>query len=561
MHTQNRIVVIGGTACGPKAAARARRLDADSSITLIEQDENLSTATCGLPYYVSGVIRDRDNLLVAGEDHFRKVLNLDVLLNTRAMAIDRTAHTIEVLDLSTNIISPVPYDKLVLATGGMPVVPKFPGIDLNGIFTMTKLRDADAIKDLIIPDRAKRAVVIGAGLIGLEMAEALVSRRLSVTVVEALDTLLPALLDYEIAAFVEKSLHERGVTFLPGQRVTGFEGDSGHNVRSVVTEERSLEADLVIMAIGVKPDVGLARDAGIEIGTTGGISVDKYLRTSDPDIYAGGDCVENTHRITGQKVLVPLGSTANKHGRVIGTNITGGKETFPGVLGTAAVKVFNCNVGRVGLNESQAKEAGYDVVTCIAPDNEHASYYPGAKPIVVKLVADKQNGKLLGGQVVGSGDTAKRVDVLVTALTFGAGVEDLSELDLAYAPPYNSAMDPLHNAANIIRNKLSGYADALSPMEVKKKIDNGDDFILLDVRRNIELMENRIDARQLKHIPVQELRARTDELPRNAEIVIYCQRSVRAYQALRILVGAGFKNLKFMDGSIVTWPYELVSGK
>ena len=560
MHTQNRIVIVGGTACGPKAAARARRLDPDASITVIEQDGNLSTATCGLPYYVSGIIRDRDNLLVAGDDHFNKVLNVDVLLNTRAMAIDRAAHTVNVLDLNTNKSSSIPYDKLVLATGGMPVIPKFPGIGLDGIFTLTKLHDADAIKNLMVPDGAKRAVVIGAGLIGLEMAEALIFRRLSVTVVEALNTILPALLDYEIAAFVEKHLHERGVTFLPGQRVTGFEGDSNNRVRSVVTGEGSLEADLVIMAIGVQPDVGLAREAGVKIGVTGGIAVDEYLRTSDPDIYAGGDCVENTHRITGQKVLVPLGSTANKHGRIIGTNVTGGNETFPGVLGTAAVKVFNCNVGRVGLNENQAKEAGYNVVTCLAPDNEHASYYPGGKPIVVKLVADKQNGRLLGGQVVGTGDTAKRIDVLVTALTFGAGVEDLAELDLAYAPPYNSAMDPLHTAANIIRNKLSGLSDALSPMEVKGKMDNEDNFILLDVRTNFELIESRIDTRQLKHIPVQELRERINELSRDAEIVIYCYRSVRAYQALRILTGAGFKNVKFMDGSIVTWPYELVSG-
>jgi rhodanese-related sulfurtransferase len=315
------------------------------------------------------------------------------------------------------------------------------------------------------------------------------------------------------------------------------------------------------MAIGVKPNVDLARRAGIEIGAAGGIAVDEYMRTSDPDIYAGGDCVENTNRITGQKVLVPLGSTANKHGRVIGTNITGGSETFPGVLGTAAVKVFNCNVGRVGLNESQAIEAGYDVVTCLAPGNEYASYYPGGKPIVVKLVADRQNGRLLGGQVVGTGDTAKRIDVLVTALTFGANVEALAELDLAYAPPYNSAMDPLHNAANIIRNKLSGHAAGLGPVEVKKKIDNGDDFVLLDVRTNFEFIEGRIDARQLKHIPLPELRARIDELSRDSEIVIYCHRSVRAYQALRILAGAGFKNVKFIDGSIVTWPYELVIGK
>jgi NADPH-dependent 2,4-dienoyl-CoA reductase/sulfur reductase-like enzyme/rhodanese-related sulfurtransferase len=561
VNTQNRIVVIGGTACGPKTAARARRLDSHSLITIVEQGENLSTATCGLPYYVSGVIRRRDNLLVVDEKYFRDVLNMNVLLHTTATAINRREHTVDLLDLNRDQVSTIPYDKLVLATGGVPVLPNIPGIDLAGIYTLTRIGDADVLREMVLPDRARRAVVIGAGLIGLETTEALVARGLNVILIEALDTILPALLDFEIAKYVEKHIKDKGVTFLPGQPVTGFDGNEKNRVCRVTTKESVLETDLVIVAIGVRPNVNLARDAGIEIGTTGGIAVNEYLQTSDPDIYAGGDCIENIHRITGRKVLAPLGSTANKHGRVIGTNITGGSDTFPGVMGTAAVKVFDCNVARVGLNENQARELGYNVETSIAPNNEYASYYPGGKEIVVKLVADRSNGKLLGGQVVGTGDTAKRADVMAASLTFCAGVDDMANLDLAYAPPYNSAMDPLHVAANIIRNKLSGYTDALSPMEVKAMIDKDEDFILLDVRNARELLEARIEARQTKHIPLGELRSRLAELPHDAKIVIFCHRSVRAYQAQRILSGSGFKNVRFMDGSIVTWPYELIRGK
>jgi NADPH-dependent 2,4-dienoyl-CoA reductase/sulfur reductase-like enzyme/rhodanese-related sulfurtransferase len=560
VNTQSHIVIVGGTACGPKTAARTRRLDPHCRITLIEQGKNISTATCGLPYYVSGVIRQRNNLLVVNETFFKNVLNVDVLLHTRATAINRRERTIDVIDLNINKASSVPYDKLVIATGSMPVLPDIPGIDLAGIYTLTRISDADVLREMVLPDRAKRAVVIGAGLIGLETTEALVERGLHVTLIEALNTILPAMLDFEIARYVEKHLKNKGVTFLPGQRVTRFDGNDKNRVCRVVTGEDILETDIVIIAIGVRPNVNLARDAGIEIGATGGIAVNEYLQTNDPDIYAGGDCIENIHRITGRKVLAPLGSTANKHGRIIGANITGGKESFPGVMGTAAVKVFNCNVARTGLNENQARELGYDVVTSIAPNNEYASYYPGGKEVVVKLVADRANGKLLGGQVVGTGDTSKRADVIVTALTFGAGINDMANLDLAYAPPYNSAMDPLHVASNIMRNKLAGIAQSLCPMEVQTMIDNDADFILRDVRNAPELVECRINARQVRHIPLGELRTRHSELPPDAEIVILCHRSVRAYQAQRILSGAGFTNVKFMDGSIVTWPYELVSG-
>jgi len=552
-----KIVVIGGTACGPKAAARARRCDQQAQITIVEQGENLSVATCGLPYYVSGVIDSRQELVQRGPDFFKEVMNIDVLTRTRAVAIDRKNRRVEILNLETDRASAIEYDKLVLATGSTPMMPDLKGKNLSGIFTLSKIEEAYAIRNLVSPRKIKKAVIIGAGLIGLEMAEALVAQGMEVSVVEALDWVLPALLDFESAAYVEKHLREKGVELLLGQSLTGFEGDKEGRVSRVITGKTKLEADLVLLAIGVMPNTGLAKDAGLDIGNTGGIAVNPHLQTSDPDIYAGGDCVENVHLVTGQKILAPLGSTANKHGRVIGTNITGGDETFPGVLGTSIAKVFDYNVGRVGLSQSQAEKAGYEVITSLVPGYEYATYYPNGKEIMVKLVAEKSTNRLLGGQVVGPGETAKRIDVLATALSFSATVDDLANTDLAYAPPYNSALDPLHNAANVIRNKRSGYARALTPMEVESKFKSADNFIFLDVRSPGESEAYRIEAPQAKLLPLRELRRKLDTLPRDAEIVIYCHTSVRAYQAQRILDGAGFKDVKFMDGSIAAWPYEL----
>ena len=552
-----KIVIIGGTACGPKAAARARRCDQQAQITIVEQETELSVATCGLPYYVSGVIESRLELVQRGPDFFKEVMDIDVLTRTRAIAINRKAQRVEILNLAKNRTSTIEYDKLVLATGSTPVVPDWKGKELKGVFTLSRIEEAQAMRNLVSPRKINKAVIIGAGLIGLEMAEALVSQGVEVSVVEALDWVLPTLLDFEVAAYLEKHLREKGVKLLLGQGVTGFGSDEKGWVNKVIAGDTELETDLALLAIGVKPNTALAEDAGLSIGTDGGIAVNAHLQTSDPDIYAGGDCVENVNMITGQKILAPLGSTANKHGRVIGTNVTGGDETFPGVLGTSIAKVFDYNVGRVGLSQSQAEKAGYEAITSLVPGYEHATYYPNGKEITVKLVAEKANGRLLGGQVAGPGDTAKRIDVLATALTFGATVDDLANTDLAYAPPYNSALDPLHNAANVIRNKQEGYARALTPMEAMAKIKNNDAFIFLDVRSPAEWEAYRIEAPQNKFLPLRELRTKLDELPKDAEIVIVCHTSVRAYQAQRILDGAGFKDVKFLDGSIAAWPYEL----
>ena len=552
---RNRIVIIGGTACGPKTAARARRCDPQAHITLVEQGAHLSTATCGLPYYISGVINKEQDLLRVRQDFFENVMKVEIMTNTRALAIDRVAGEISVQATESDRVSNIKYDKLVLATGSSPLVPRLEGVNLGGIHTLANIDDANSIRISVAASGVKRVVIVGAGLIGMEMAEAFASQELDVTVIEALDWVLPTLIDFEIAAKVEKYLRKRGVKLLLGQKVKGFIGNGDGMLRKVITENAEIDAEMSLLSIGARPNTELARDAGLSLGATGGIAVNQYMQTSDPNIYAGGDCVENTNRVTGKKVLVPMGSTANKHGRIIGTNITGGSDTFPGVLGTAVVKIFDCNVARVGLNELQARAAGYEIVTAIVSDYENASYYPGGREILVKLVAEKSSGRLLGGQAIGPGEVAKRIDVLATGLAFGATAEDVANFNLAYAPPFSNAMDPLHKAANVIRNKISGCAAALNPMEVKHLLETNENAILLDVRSPGEWDSCRIETPQTKLLPLGELRSKLDSLPRDAEIVIYCQTGTRAYQAQRILASEGFENVTFLDGGIIAWPY------
>ncbi|MBU0495875.1 MAG: FAD-dependent oxidoreductase [Chloroflexi bacterium] len=563
MATPKRIVVIGGVACGPKAAARARRLDPDTEITIIERGRMLSYAGCGMPYCVAGDIEDcrQLNYTPVGVPRdavfFRNVKNVTVLDRTLAQQIDRENKTVEVVHIETGEYRTIPYDKLVLATGGLPFMPPIEGIRLNRVFRMHQPEDAVAMRDYIRSGQPKRAVIIGGGLIGLEMTEALARNNLHVTVIEMLPHILPGLLDVESAAFLTKYVRSLGVDIRAGEQVARIVGDDQGNVQKVVTAHGDeFPADLVLVAVGVRPNTKLAQDAGLEVSKFG-IVVNEHLQTSDPDIYAGGDCVANRHLITGDLVFVPMGSTANKHGRVIGDNVLGGDERFPGVLGTAVLKVFDYNVGKTGLTEQQARDAGYDVVTALAPSPDCAHYYPTHKLVFIKLIADRETGKLLGIQALGPGEAVKRVDVMAAALTFGATAEDLTRVDLGYAPPYSTAIDIAAHAANIIRNKMDGTAQSISPLTVKEKLDRGDEFVWLDVRSPSEYEEMRIEDPRVKLIPLGLLRRRVDELPKDAEIITFCKISLRGYEAQRILEGEGFENVWFMDGGVMAWPYEV----
>lgn len=563
----NKIVVIGGVATGPKAAARARRCDPKAEITIIEKGDFLSYAGCGMPFYIGGIVKEPNDLMsspigvVRDASFFKSVKDINVLTRTKAETIDCSAKTVEVIELSSGEKKKIPYDKLVLATGSNANRPPIPGINLSNVYTLGNMNDAIAIKQALLKAEVNKMVLVGAGLISLELAHAIQELKpgMDITIVELMEYLMPAQLDPEIAALVGKHLKQKGIKLLTSQKVSGFEGQG--QVQKVNTVTDTLDADLVVVSAGARPEVELAVKAGIKLGPTGAIAVNEYMQTSDPDIYAGGDCAENVHFVTKKPVYIPMGSTANRHGRVIGDNVTGGKDTFPGVLGTTIVKVFDFNVGRTGISETEAKKLGYGVTTFICPNPDRAHFYPGHNLIVIKLIADSKTRKLVGAQIVGTGDVNKRLDVAVTAISMGTTVDQLANFDLAYAPPFATAMDAMTHAANSLRNKLDGRAKSISSLQVKEKLDRGEDFILLDVRSPKEYEEARLPYANVKLIPLGKLRERLGELPKDKEIVTFCKLSMRGYEAQGILEGEGFTNVKFFEGGIATWPFEVDTEK
>lgn len=557
MEKVKNILIIGGGACGPKTAARARRLNPTAKITMIQDEALVSYAACGLPYFIAGLVKPRNALMVRDAAAFKKISNVDVLINTRVDSIDRAARKINVTGTAEGKSYALDYEKLVISTGAAPVVPGLPGIDLKGVHVLKRVPDADEIIALIGQSVTKKAVIVGAGLIGVEMAEALVAQGFQVTIVEAMDNVLAALLDNEMSDMVAKHMREKGVMLKLGQKLTAFEGEAG-KVKRTVTDKETLDSDLAVVAIGVRPDSRLAKEAGLEIGTRGEIVVDDYLQTSDPDIYAGGDCVANKDIVTGRRILSANGSTANKHGHIIAANIMGAREKFPGIVNSACVKVFDFNIGRTGITERQAAEMGYKYVAAMVAAPDKPDYYPGWKDMALKIIVDKDTGRILGGQGVGPGDVIKRVDVLATGITMGMKVDALANLDLCYAPPYNSALDGLHHLANLVLNKMAGIVQGIRPAEVKEKLDKKDDFVLLDVRSHLENESVRLEAPQVQLIPLPSLTKNIEKLAKDKEIVIMCRRGGRAYQASCTLKGENFKDVKVMEGSLTCWCDDVV---
>ncbi len=555
-----KVVVVGGVAAGPKVASKIVRLNPDATVTIIEKGEFLSYAGCGLPYYVSGVVKEQAELMctpvgvVRDSVFFQKVKNVRVLNHTEATMVDRSGKRVQVRGRE-GAESWLDYDKLVLATGGNPVVPPLPNIELDNIFTLHGVHDAEGIKTLLSQDKARDVVIVGGGLIGLEATEALVEKGCRVTVVEMLPQIL-GMLDWEIAKLVEQHLESHGVKVLTGTKVESFKGNG--KVEQAVTDRGKLSADMVVVAIGVRPNVKLARDAKLEIGTTGAIKVDRHMRTSDPDIYAAGDCVECVDLLTSKPCYVPLGSTANKQGRVAANSICGRADAFPGVLGSTVCKVFDYCVARTGLSEATARKLGYDVVTAMAPAPDKAHFMPAAQPLLLKLVADKNSRRLFGAQATGPGTGDKRIDVAAMAITGEMTVDQLANADLCYAPPYAPAMDNIITAANVARNKLDGHMVGVSPVEVHRMIQEGVDFVFLDVRSPGEYEQVRLPGATL--IPLGALRGRLDELPKAKDIVAFCKISLRGYEAALILKAAGFDQVRVMDGGIAMWPFEKSSG-
>ena len=448
-----RLVIIGGVAAGAKAAAKARRMKPDMDIVVYQDETEVSYSACGQPYVLSGVIENRDKIVIRRPHEFASD-NIRVLTRHRVEAIDVTARQIRVADLSNNNECATAYDKLILATGARPVIPAVDGIELEGVLTLRSISDLDRFKSTLSSLKPKRASIIGAGYIGLELAETFHALNVKTTIIEKFDRILPKF-DAEMAQQVSAHLSENGVELITGQGLARISGKNGR-VAAVTTESGlNRDADLVVIAIGVRPNTDLAKDGGIALGKTGAIAVDEKMQTRTPAIYAAGDCCETIDRVTGKTTWLPLGDIANLQGRVAGENAAGGNASFPGVLGTAIFKTFDLNVACTGLSETAARQAGYDAVAVNVNRSDRARYYPGGNNLVIKLVADRQGGRLLGAQVIGPGKADKMIDIAATALLGKLTCEDLENADLAYAPPFSPVLSPMITAAGALNSKVN----------------------------------------------------------------------------------------------------------
>ncbi len=546
-----RLVVIGGVAGGASTAARARRLSEDASIVVLERGPYVSFANCGLPYHVGGEIAERDALLLQTPESLRARFNLDVRVRHEARALNRADRTVRVRDLVSGREYDEPYDALILATGAVPVRPPIPGLQRNGHFHVRTIPDTDAIHAWLQTRPVRRAVVVGGGYIGLEMAEQLHRRGLEVTLVEALPQVM-APLDPEMAAWLHAELRAHGVALHLGDPVAAFEppatGETAAASTVVLRSGTRLPADLVILGMGVKPEVSLARAADLELGELGGLRVDAHLRTSDPTIWAVGDAIEVRCRVTGRWQLVPLAGPANRQGRIAADNVFGRPTTYDGTLGTAVLRLFRLTAACTGVNETTLRRLGRSHQAVHLHPASHANYYPGAEPIALKILFDPDTGALLGAQAVGREGVDKRMDVLATALRAGLTVNELAELELCYAPPFSSAKDPVNLAGMAALNVLRGDVRLVQWWELPH-LDPAR-TVVLDVRDAAERGGGHIPGSL--HIPLPELRPRLSELPRDKDIVVSCQSGQRSYFACRLLAQRGFR-VRNLTGSFRTW--------
>jgi NADPH-dependent 2,4-dienoyl-CoA reductase/sulfur reductase-like enzyme/rhodanese-related sulfurtransferase len=546
-----RVVIVGGVAGGASAAARARRLCEHCEIIVFERGPHVSFANCGLPYFVGGEIVEPDALLVQTPATLRARFNLDVRVNTEVVAIDRARQTVRAREPATRREYDQPYDALVLSTGAAPLRLPIPGLDRPNHFTVRNIPDVEQIMAWSKGCERCRAVVVGGGYIGLEMAEQLRRRDFGVTLVEALPQVM-APLDPEMAAWLHQELRANGVALHLNAPVVGFEPPSpAEPARASIVVLQSgarLPADSVILGLGVKPETRLARAAGLELGALGGIRVNEHLQTRDPRIWAVGDAIEVRDAVTGQWALIPLAGPANRQGRIAADNIFGRPSRYDGTLGTAILRLFGLTAGCTGANEKSLRKANIPFHALHLHPGSHAGYYPGAEPIALKILFAPDSGRLLGAQAVGRDGVDKRIDVLATALKAGMTVRDLAALELAYAPPYGSAKDPVNLAGMAAENVLAGDVALAQWHQVAARDPR--QTVLLDVRRADERATGQIPGSI--HIPLDELRARLNELPRDREIIVHCQSGQRSYFACRILAQHGFR-ARNLTGSYRTW--------
>lgn len=530
-----KVVIVGGVAGGASAAARIRRLDEHAQIIMIERSGYVSYANCGLPYYVGGVIVDRDELTLQTPESFWDRFRIDARVRQKVTAIDPEGKTVTVHALDSGKVYTETYDKLILAPGAKPTVPALSGVDSERVFTLRTVEDTLRIRRFIEEEKPKTAVLAGGGFIGLEMAENLAEMGIAVTIVQRPKQLL-APLDADMASFIHAEMRAHGVTLRLGETVEGFRQE-GSEMVTLLAGNEPLRSDMVLLAIGVTPDTHLAKEAGLDLGIRGSIVVNERMETSVPDIYAVGDAVEVSHFVTGQKALISLAGPANKQGRIAADNVCGGNSRFTGSQGSSVLKVFDLTAASTGINEKTAKAAGIVYEKVVLFPASHAAYYPGAQSLTMKVLYEKETLRLLGAQIVGREGADKRIDVLATAIRAGMTALELTELDLAYAPPYSSAKDPVNMAGFMIEDLESGKVRQFHWDEVADLPRDGS-AALLDVRTEWEFQRGHLDG--FRNIPVDDLREHLDELERDKPVYMNCQTGLRSYLACRLLTQYGF---------------------
>ena len=538
-----KVVIVGGVAGGAPAAARIRRLDEKAQIVVFERSGYISYANCGLPYYIGDVITDAEELTLQSPESFYSRFRVDMRVHHEVTEIHPEKKTVSVKNLKTGEEFEESYDKLILSPGAKPTQPRFFGADLDKVFTLRTVEDTLRIKNYINENHPKSAVLAGGGFIGLELAENLRELGMDVTVVEYAKQLMSPF-DSDMAAFIHNEMRKHDVKLVLGRAVEGFEEKDG-GVDVLLKDEAPLHADMVVLAIGVTPDTALAKEAGLELGIKGAIVVNDRMETSVPDIYAAGDAVQVKNSVTGDDALISLAGPANKQGRIIADNICGLDSRYKGSQGSSVIKVFDMMAALTGINERTAKTAGLNADTVILSPMSHAGYYPGGKVMTIKVIFEKDTYRLLGAQIVGYDGVDKRIDVLATAIRAGLKATDLKDLDLAYAPPYSSAKDPVNMAGFMIDNIANGVLKQWH-LEDAYKLPRDGSVTLLDTRTVGEYTQGHIEG--FKNIPVDELRERLDEVEKGKSVYVICQSGLRSYIASRILEGSGYTAYNFAGG-------------
>ena len=534
-----RLIVIGAVAAGTSAAAKARRNTEDAEIVIYEKDQYISYSGCGMPYFIGGEVARAEDLTPRDPAFFKNKYNIDIFTKHEVTAIHPDTKTLDVRNLSTGEVFSDQYDKLIIATGARSVMPLIPGADAANVFVLRNINDMLRINAFLLEKSPESAVIVGTGFIGLELCESLTARGIKVTMIEKLDQVSPGL-DSDMAVYVEQRLKTNKIEVMTSAEVTAIDGS-----QVMLSDGRKIHGELIIMSVGVRPEVTIAREAGLAVGVTGAIRVDKYMMTSDAAIYACGDCAEQFNTVTNKPVFRPLGSTANKTGHIAGDNASGGSVEFRGILGTGIYRIFGLAVAMTGLTEKEARKEGYDVEIChnIKPSKPE---YMGGKELVIKAIADRKDGRILGVQIVGEDGVDKRIDVLVTAITFGAKAEDLFHLDLAYAPPFSTTKDPVMYTGMILDNAMRKGRRLIRPDELAGLLSNGSKIQLIDTRSPAQYRQKHIPGAE--NIPHDKLREATASLNRDVLTVTYCNKGVTGNAAQNILLNSGFHEVYNLSG-------------